>query len=74
MVHKTRFQLYNSMKHHQHTALCTHHLKKSLFPFPLLPPLLCPPPPTLNSFPSGYHLFDAPRVGNVRGAEEGTLS
>lgn len=38
------FQVYNSMKHHLHTALCVHCLKQSLLLSPS--PCLCPPPST----------------------------
>ena len=52
-----RFQVYNSIKHHLYTELCTHHPKQSLFlslfpthptlPHPT-PPLLCLPSPSLH--------------------------
>ena len=58
-----RFQVYNSIKQHLHTALWAHCLKQNLFPFPLSPPLpdSTQPPPlfslavtTLLSVSMGY--------------------
>ena len=48
-----RFQVFNSIKHHQHTASCAHHLKQSLFPSPLSPFAHLHWNSTL--FPTDYH-------------------
>ena len=47
-----RFPVYNSRKHHLHTALCTH-LPKQSFSAPVPHLHLCPPPPPQPPFPLG---------------------